>query len=126
MSAPVQQQQQSEAGTPTSGPPPILTSKPVLSSPGAYHNAAAAAVPPPLPTAGIHSVNKTHEKPTIAARPVPPPTLPKYSSSFSKSDRDRNEFGGSIDRADRDKVPFHFFYFFFSLDSRVSPQFSWI
>lgn len=46
------------------------------------------------------------EKPAIAARPVPPPTLPKYSSSFSKADRDRNEFntGAKIDRAEREKV----------------------
>jgi hypothetical protein len=55
-------------------------------------------------TAGIHSSNKTHEKPAIAARPIPPPTLPKYSSSFNKADRDRNEFVGKIDRTDRDKV----------------------
>lgn len=60
----------------------------------------------PQQTAGIHSANKSHEKPAIAARPIPPPTLPKYSSSFSKSDRDRNEFtaGAKIDRAERDKV----------------------
>lgn len=60
----------------------------------------------PQPTAGIHSANKTHDKPVIAARPIPPPTLPKYSSSFSKSDRDRNEFSAAakIDRAERDKV----------------------
>lgn len=46
------------------------------------------------------------EKPAIAARPIPPPTLPKYSSSFSKADRDRNEFGtgAKIDRAEREKV----------------------
>lgn len=112
MSAPAAQNQQSatgvppstaQAGTPT-GPPPVPSSKPVLSSPGAYmanFTGSAAA-----PTAGIHSVNKTHEKPAIAARPIPPPTLPKYSSSFSKADRDRNEFGasGKIDRAEREKV----------------------
>lgn len=58
------------------------------------------------PTASIHSANKSHEKPAIAARPIPPPTLPKYSSSFSKGDRDRNEFstGAKIDRAEREKV----------------------
>lgn len=93
--------------------------KPVLSSPGSYMSAynshsgsgspaagapTVAAAPPPVPTAGIHSVNKSHEKPAIAARPIPPPTLPKYSSSFSKGDRDRNEFVGKIDRADREKV----------------------
>lgn len=108
MSAPVQtQSQQQQASTPSSGqpgPPPIPPTKPVLSSPGAYmanfsSNTSA-------PTAGIHSVNKSHEKPAIAARPIPPPTLPKYSSSFSKVDRDRNEFtaGSKIDRAEREKV----------------------
>lgn len=58
-------------------------------------------------TASIHSANKSHEKPAIAARPIPPPTLPKYSSSsFSKTDRDRNEFGtgAKLDRAEREKV----------------------
>lgn len=108
MSAPVQSQQQ--ASTPTSqtggqvtGPPPVPPTKPVLSSPGAYMaNFTSSAT---APTAGIHSVNKSHEKPAIAARPIPPPTLPKYSSSFSKVDRDRNEFAGSkIDRAEREKV----------------------
>lgn len=110
MSAPTAQNQQNASGTqqaqpntPT-GPPPIPSSKPVLSSPGAYManftNSTTA------PTAGIHSVNKTHEKPAIAARPIPPPTLPKYSSSFNKVDRDRNEFSasGKIDRAEREKV----------------------
>lgn len=112
MSAPVIQSQQASGGvaqqasqessTPTSGPPPILSAKPVLSSPGAYIGSFTSSTT--APTAGIHSVNKQHEKPAIAARPVPPPTLPKYSSSFSKVDRDRNEFGGSIDRAEREKV----------------------
>lgn len=111
MSAPVQaQSQQQQASTPTSqqgaqtGPPPVPPTKPVLSSPGAYmanFNSSTT-----TPTAGIHSVNKSHEKPAIAARPIPPPTLPKYSSSFSKVDRDRNEFstGSKIDRAEREKV----------------------
>lgn len=56
-------------------------------------------------TATIHSINKTHDKPAIAARPVMPPTVPKYSSSFGKIDRDRNEFGGAkLDRIEREKV----------------------
>jgi septin 7 len=57
-------------------------------------------------TATIHSINKTHDKPAIAARPVMPPTVPKYSSSFGKVDRDRNEFGGGakLDRLEREKV----------------------
>lgn len=106
---------------PTQGPP-VPPTKPVLSSPGSYMSqytspgsgasalpsagsaAPAAATAAPAATAGIHSVNKSHEKPAIAARPIPPPTLPKYSSSFSKSDRDRNEFGGKLDRAEREKV----------------------
>ena len=81
------------------GPPPVPPTKPVLSSPGAYM----ANFTPPAQTAGIHSSNKTHEKPSIAAKPIPPPTLPKYSSSFNKIDRDRNEFT-KIDRAEREKV----------------------
>lgn len=56
-------------------------------------------------TATIHSINKTHDKPAIAARPVMPPTVPKYSSSFGKIDREKNEFGGAkIDRLEREKV----------------------
>lgn len=112
MSAPVQtQSQQQQASTPTSqsgapltGPPPVPPTKPVLSSPGAYMANFSSSTT--TPTAGIHSVNKSHEKPLIAARPIPPPTLPKYSSSFSKVDRDRNEFttGSKIDRAEREKV----------------------
>lgn len=110
------------ASTPTqpSGPP-VPPVKPILSSPGAYManyqstGPGAGAVPGGMPgsagntspaapiTAGIHSSNKTHEKPTIAARPIPPPTLPKYSSSFNKIDRDRNEFT-KIDKAEREKV----------------------
>lgn len=112
------------ASTPTqpSGPP-VPPVKPILSSPGAYMAnfqspgsggpgsvVGAAAAPgstgasPVAPiTAGIHSSNKTHEKPTIAARPIPPPTLPKYSSSFNKIDRDRNEFT-KIDKAEREKL----------------------
>lgn len=98
---------------PTQGPP-VPPAKPVLSSPGAYMSSyntslsgggGGGGVASSQPaTAGIHSVNKTHEKPAIAARPIPPPTLPKYSSSFSKIDRDRNEFAGKIDRAEREKV----------------------
>lgn len=90
--------------------PPVPSGKPVLSSPGAYMSSYTAGggggVTSPA-TAGIHSVNKSHEKPAIAARPIPPPTLPKYSSSFSKIDRDRNEFAGKIDRAEREKVLFY-------------------
>ena len=103
------------AGQPT-GPPPIPPSKPVLSSPGSYKQNFINTTNINLSsigniTAGIHSVNKSSsqqhggigEKPAIAARPIPPPTLPKYSTSFGKSDRERNEFG-KLDRADRDKV----------------------
>lgn len=98
------------------GPPPIPPAKPILSSPGAYKtnfinstniNLSSVGGTGGTITAGIHSVNKSHtsssEKPAIAARPIPPPTLPKYSSSFGKIDRDRNEFG-KIDRAEREKV----------------------
>lgn len=94
---------------PTQGPP-VPPVKPILSSPGAYManfagaNNSSGGSSATTPTAGIHSVNKSHEKPAIAARPIPPPTLPKYSSSFSKVDRDRNEFGGKIDRVEREKV----------------------
>lgn len=89
--------------------PPVPPAKPVLSSPGAYMANFTSSTT--TPTAGIHGVNKTHEKPAIAARPIPPPTLPKYSSSFSKVDRDRNEFTGKIDRAEREKVHFHLIEF---------------
>ncbi|XP_059615781.1 septin-7 isoform X6 [Phlebotomus argentipes] len=108
MSTPITSQQQ-QAGVqqppalPQGGPPPVPATKPVLSSPGAYM---ANFVPPggqAAPTAGIHGVNKQHEKPVIAARPIPPPTLPKYTSSFGKIDRDRNEFG-KIDRSEREKI----------------------
>ncbi|XP_055537368.1 septin-7 isoform X2 [Wyeomyia smithii] len=109
------------ASTPTQPPagPPVPPVKPILSSPGAYManfqssplnsatgapTAPAVGGSPAAPvTAGIHSSNKTHEKPTIAARPIPPPTLPKYSSSFNKIDRDRNEFT-KIDKAEREKL----------------------
>lgn len=113
MSVPVAQNQQTQSTTPQqqsqpsitqSGPPPVPSTKPVLSSPGAYMANFTSSTT--TPTAGIHSVNKSHEKPAIAARPIPPPTLPKYSSSFNKGDRERNEFnaGGKLDRADREKV----------------------
>lgn len=96
---------------PTQGPP-VPPSKPVLSSPGSYMSSyAPAGTASTTPTAGIHSVNKSHEKPAIAARPIPPPTLPKYSSSFSKVDRDRNEFTSKIDRAEREKVYRPSFYY---------------
>ncbi|XP_058832825.1 septin-7 isoform X2 [Topomyia yanbarensis] len=108
------------ASTPTQpAGPPVPPVKPILSSPGAYManfqssplNSSGNGNPvtpgttsPAAPiTAGIHSSNKTHEKPTIAARPIPPPTLPKYSSSFNKIDRDRNEFT-KIDKAEREKL----------------------
>uniref|UniRef100_A0AAG5DAU2 Septin-type G domain-containing protein n=1 Tax=Anopheles atroparvus TaxID=41427 RepID=A0AAG5DAU2_ANOAO len=101
------------ASTPTqqtgAGGPPVPPVKPVLSSPGAYMSnfqattgGGGAIVPTPPITAGIHGTNKTHEKPTIAARPIPPPKLPNYSSSFNKIDRDRNEFT-KIDKAEREK-----------------------
>lgn len=86
--------------TPPNGPPPVPPTKPVLTSPGAY-------IPTfSTPTAGIHSSNKTSEKPIIAARPIPPPTLPKYSSSFTKADREpiSSALGGKIDRLEREKV----------------------
>lgn len=78
----------SAATTPSGGPPPLPATKPVLTPSGSYVGG----------VAGIHSVNKQHtavpgEKPAIAARPIPPPTLPKYTSSF-----------GKIDRAEREKV----------------------
>lgn len=113
------------ASTPTQpAGPPVPPVKPILSSPGAYManfqsgslsgagspgsvgggTPGSTGVSPVAPiTAGIHSSNKTHEKPTIAARPIPPPTLPKYSSSFNKIDRDRNEFT-KIDKAEREKL----------------------
>lgn len=113
------------ASTPTQpAGPPVPPVKPILSSPGAYManfqpsnplggggggSGPVSGTPTPgggvvAPiTAGIHSSNKTHEKPTIAARPIPPPTLPKYSSSFNKIDRDRNEFT-KLDKAEREKV----------------------
>lgn len=80
------------------GPPPLPPTKPVLSSPGAYmanyNSGGGGGGGSGSATAGIHSVNKQYaEKPAIAARPVPPPTLPKYTSSF-----------GKIDRAEREKV----------------------
>ncbi|XP_035911874.1 septin-7 isoform X3 [Anopheles stephensi] len=91
---------------PGAGGPPVPPVKPVLSSPGAYmanfQSGSAGSTVPPI-TAGIHGTNKTHEKPTIAARPIPPPKLPNYSSSFNKIDRDRNEFT-KIDKAEREKV----------------------
>uniref|UniRef100_A0A182JXS3 Septin-type G domain-containing protein n=1 Tax=Anopheles christyi TaxID=43041 RepID=A0A182JXS3_9DIPT len=98
-----------QAAGPGAGGPPVPPVKPVLSSPGAYmaNFQATGGVPgstvaPPI-TAGIHGTNKTHEKPTIAARPIPPPKLPNYSSSFNKIDRDRNEFT-KIDKAEREKL----------------------
>ncbi|XP_035911873.1 septin-7 isoform X2 [Anopheles stephensi] len=91
---------------PGAGGPPVPPVKPVLSSPGAYmanfQSGSAGSTVPPI-TAGIHGTNKTHEKPTIAARPIPPPKLPNYSSSFNKIDRDRNEFT-KIDKAEREKL----------------------
>ncbi|XP_035911879.1 septin-7 isoform X7 [Anopheles stephensi] len=94
---------------PGAGGPPVPPVKPVLSSPGAYmanfQSGSAGSTVPPI-TAGIHGTNKTHEKPTIAARPIPPPKLPNYSSSFNKIDRDRNEFT-KIDKAEREKVSLH-------------------
>lgn len=86
--------------TPT-GPPPVPPTKPILSTPGSYMSTFQSGH-----TATIHSINKTHDKPAIAARPVLPPTVPKYSSSFGKIDRDRNEFGGGakLDRLEREKV----------------------
>lgn len=82
--------------TPT-GPPPVPPTKPILSTPGSYMST--------FQSATIHSINKTSDKPAIAARPIPPPTVPKYSSSFGKIDRDRSEFGGAkIDRLEREKV----------------------
>lgn len=99
---PATQAQPTNQSSAQTGPPPVPPTKPVLSSPGAYMANFTSSTT--TPTAGIHSVNKSHEKPAIAARPIPPPTLPKYSSSFNKIDRDRNEFGGKIDRAEREKV----------------------
>lgn len=71
--------------TPT-GPPPVPPTKPILSSPGQYmssfHSGHAAS---------IHSINKSQDKPAIAARPVLPPTVPKYSSPFAKPERTDRE-----------------------------------
>ncbi|XP_055319214.1 septin-7 isoform X3 [Sitodiplosis mosellana] len=134
MSAPVQtqSQQQQQASTPTGQPgapvtgppPPVPPTKPILSSPGAYMANFSSTTT--TPTAGIHSVNKSHEKPAIAARPIPPPTLPKYSSSFSKvdRDRDRNEFstGPKIDRAEREKDGIGGSYRLASLDRLATRQ----
>lgn len=120
------------AGTPTgnNGPPPLPPSKPVLSSPGAYKQNAFNVINSNSnsvgnATAGIHSVNKSHtptgvggEKPAIAARPIPPPTLPKYSSSFSKVDRERNDFS-KLDRADREKVLWFYSLSFLSIGSAI-------
>lgn len=99
---------------PPSGPPPVPPTKPVLSSPGAY-----IANFSTTPTAGIHSSNKTSEKPAIAARPIPPPTLPKYSASFNKADRDTTPMIGKIDRIERDKVGTWFddIYLFFDVEN---------
>lgn len=85
--------------TPPNGPPPVPPTKPVLSSPGSYM--ANFSTVTGTPTAGIHSSNKQHEKPAIAARPIPPPTLPKYSSSFTKADAPSIP---KIDRLEREKV----------------------
>lgn len=89
------------SSTPSQGPPPVPPAKPILSSPGAYMSTFQSGH-----TATIHSFNKTHDKPAIAARPIPPPTVPKHSSSFGKIDRERNDFGGGakIDRLEREKV----------------------
>ncbi|XP_063699059.1 septin-7 isoform X5 [Culicoides brevitarsis] len=85
--------------TPPNGPPPVPPTKPVLSSPGSYMANFSTATP----TAGIHNSNKQHEKPAIAARPIPPPTLPKYSSSFTKADAPSIP-GAKIDRLEREKL----------------------
>lgn len=89
------------SSTPTAqGPPPVPPTKPILSSPGAYMSSFQSGH-----TATIHSFNKTHDKPAIAARPIPPPTVPKHTSSFGKIDRDRNDFvGAKIDRLEREKL----------------------
>ncbi|XP_070497712.1 septin-7 isoform X7 [Chironomus tepperi] len=103
--------------TPT-GPPPVPPTKPILSTPGSYMSSFQTGH-----TATIHSINKTHDKPAIAARPIPPPTVPKYSSSFGKIDRDRNEFGGSkIDRLEREKDGIGGSYRLASLDRLANRQ----
>lgn len=84
--------------TPT-GPPPIPPTKPILSTPGSYMSTFGTSGH----TATIHSINKTQDKPAIAARPIPPPTVPKYTSSFGKIDREKNDFGG-LNRLEREKV----------------------
>ncbi|KAG5676962.1 hypothetical protein PVAND_006754 [Polypedilum vanderplanki] len=103
--------------TPT-GPPPVPPSKPILSTPGSYMSSFQSGH-----TATIHSINKTHDKPAIAARPIPPPTVPKYSSSFGKIDRERNEFGGNkIDRLEREKEGIGGSYRLASLDRLANRQ----
>ncbi|XP_055838319.1 protein peanut isoform X6 [Episyrphus balteatus] len=114
------------------GPPPIPPTKPILSSPGAYKHNYVNSTNINLSssgtlTAGIHSVNKAHlppgtgEKPAIAARPIPPPTLPKYSSSFGKIDRERNDFA-KLDRAEREKEGIGGSYRLASLDRLANRQ----
>uniref|UniRef100_A0A336MFU1 CSON014269 protein n=1 Tax=Culicoides sonorensis TaxID=179676 RepID=A0A336MFU1_CULSO len=105
--------------TPPNGPPPVPPTKPVLSSPGAYM--ANFSTTTGTPTAGIHSSNKTHEKPAIAARPIPPPTLPKYSSSFTKADAPPIP-GAKIDRLEREKEGIGGSYRLTSLDRLAARQ----
>lgn len=78
--------------TPT-GPPPVPPSKPILSTPGSYMSTFQSSH-----VATIHSINKTQEKPAIAARPVMPPTVPKYTTAPLP-------FGSKIERNnEREKV----------------------
>jgi hypothetical protein len=70
--------------TPT-GPPPVPPTKPILSTPGSYMSTFQSG------HASIHSINKTQEKPAIAARPVLPPQVPKYASPFAKPERTDRE-----------------------------------
>lgn len=58
--------------------------KPILSSPGSYMST--------FQSATIHSINKTHDKPVVPARPVLPPVVPpKYASTLGKVDREREK-----------------------------------
>lgn len=85
------------SSTPTGPPPSIPPVKPILSTPGSYMST--------FQSATIHSINKTHDKPIIAARPVfcVPPVVPKYASSQGKIDRSDLSTPNN-DRVEREKV----------------------
>lgn len=58
--------------------------KPLISTSGSYMST--------FPAATIHSINKTHDKPVVPARPVLPPVVPsKYTATLGKVDRERDK-----------------------------------